>query len=230
MNTEIEQAKQEVERVRDVLAIERAALDQRKADVEAAEAATEEIPKLAAQAKLGEIEQAEADEQKAEIAARLDDTRAALEEVEGIVEEIERRVEQAGDEWAEAVRKQPVEAARAAEAEVRRLRAAVAAATRLYETRHAELREAERQASEIELSTREQPHTRAYALEQRHKAYSQATATLNRALRGDKQAQHFLRNGSYGDEFRERFEREVAAYEQRTRAAAEAGAVNAGAK
>ena len=52
----------EIRKIRDVLAAERARIDQLRADVEQAEGEQEQLPRLAAQVRLGETTQSEYDE------------------------------------------------------------------------------------------------------------------------------------------------------------------------
>jgi colicin import membrane protein len=155
MNGTTAEHEQEVARLRDALATERAALDQRAADVEAAENAAEEVPKIEAAARLDEIEREEADERKAKLAGAVDDARTALEESEAVVEEIARRVEAAGNAWAEAVEAEAAEPVSAADRRIAALSAQLAAAQAAREAPAASLREAKKRAQEIYDQTRE---------------------------------------------------------------------------
>jgi hypothetical protein len=114
------EAETKVRELQERLAAKRAEQDQRSAAREAAEQREPEIERLAVLVELGDLDPAEADPQKAAIAAEMDDAREAEKVGAAAIEELELRVETAGDEWAKAFADEAFGPFRAAERELRK--------------------------------------------------------------------------------------------------------------
>lgn len=225
--TTFERHETKVRDLREQLAAKRAEQDQRVARREACEEREKEIERLNVLVDLGELDPAEAAAQKAEIAAEIDDARQAEKTGAAAVEELERRVEAAGDAWAEAVKKGPYAAAYRAQQDRLQAEAWLAEKHRIEAARRADLAKAEKEAQEIRDSCVETENAKWWLRERKNREYAAGTDALRKAMKGDQAAQEALRAGKYGDEFLRQFESRLADYLAREAAAEQARAPNA---